>query len=412
MKDGLSTPCPGFTIARHEIDGVDTAVMTIGEGPDLVFLHGTGTFTGFEAARDWAKTHRVIIPFHPGFGLSGDAPGIGSIDDHVFHYAALFRALKLDRFALAGFSLGGWIAAEYAAIRPEQVSRLILIAPAGLVSETAPAPALTAITPPELPGYLAHDVAKILPLFPAAPDPDFDAALGREVMGYAKLLTADPQGNPKLAARLPRLTMPVLLMWGEEDRMRPFAQAAEWRAALPAARLAAVPATGHLVLEETPASAGLIPHFLAETDMSMPGDVIAAEAAWEDVRWSILGQTYVLKSLDPDSMSWHATFPDGTFVPPHVHPDQDEFVYVLTGEFAIELGGVARTAKPGDLVVMPRGVPHGLFNRSGAEAACLFWVAPSRDLRALFDDIHAVPDPAEVVRLAALRNVHFLPPQD
>ncbi|MGG7566757.1 alpha/beta fold hydrolase [Rhodovulum sp. DZ06] len=412
MKDGLPPPAEGFETTRYQIDGVDAAVMTIGAGPDLVFLHGTGAFTGFEAARAWAQTHRVIIPFHPGFGASGDAPAIAGIEDMVFHYAALFDALKLDRFALAGFSLGGWIAAEYAAIRPEQVAQLILVAPAGLVSEAAPAPALLDIAPPELPGYLAHDVAKILPLFPAAPDPDFDAALGREVMGYAKLLEAHPQGNPRLAARLPRLTMPTLLVWGGNDRLRPCAQAAEWMAGLPAARLAAIPDTGHLVFEETPAAAAAIPHFLAETDMSMPGDVIAAEAAWEETSWSILGQTYVLKQQGEYSMSWHATFPDGTFAPPHIHPDQDEFVYVLTGEFAIELGGMAKTAGPGDLVVMPRGIPHGLFNRSGATSTCLFWVAPTRDLRALFDDIHEVPDPEEVVRLAALRNVHFLPPAD
>jgi len=41
---------------------------------------------------------------------------------------------------------------------------------------------------------------------------------------------------------------------------------------------------------------------------------------------------------------------------------------------------------------------------------CVFWVAPSRSLRALFERIHNLADPAEVVRIAAEHEVHFLPP--
>ena len=63
----------GFSRAEHTINGVRTVVHGIGSGPVLVFLHGTGTFTGFEMARDWAKRHTVIIPYHAGFGDSGDS---------------------------------------------------------------------------------------------------------------------------------------------------------------------------------------------------------------------------------------------------------------------------------------------------------------------------------------------------
>ncbi|MBJ2152203.1 alpha/beta fold hydrolase [Paracoccus sp. IB05] len=410
MSDPLSNQIAGFARQDLVVNGIRTAVLTLGQGPDLVFLHGTGTFTGFEAARHWAATHRVVIPFHPGFGLSEDAPGITTIEDMVFHYMALFDALKMEQFALAGFSLGGWIAAEFAVRQPGRVSGLVLIAPAGLISEAAPAPAMTSITPPELPAYLAHDPAKILPLFPAAQDPAFDAALGREVGGFLKLSAPCPEGNPDLARRLWRLTMPVLLLWGAEDRLRPTGQAQDWLAQLPGTELALVPATGHLVLEETPESAGLVTGFLARATAAMPGGITAQSGAWEGVSWNILGQTYTLKQAGPDSMAWHAIFPAGTFVPPHVHPDQDEFVYVLSGEYTIRLRDTEQKAGPGDLVVMPRGIPHGIFNLSGAEATCLFWVAPTRDLRALFEAIHQVPDPVEVVRLAALHNIHFLPP--
>ncbi|MBR0735897.1 alpha/beta hydrolase [Bradyrhizobium liaoningense] len=254
----------GFTRAEYDINGVRTVVHTIGRGPALVFLHGTGTFTGFEMARDWAKRHTVIIPYHAGFGESGDADAIDTIEDHVLHYMDLFDKLALAQFDLAGFSLGGWLAAEFAIRQPQRVRKLVLVAPAGLVVPSAPAPGLFEIAPQELPAYLAHDPVAALRYFPKAPDPGFDARLGREVTGFAKLIRSEPQGNPKLANWLHRIAMPTLVLWGAADRLRPTAQADAWRAGLRDARVTLVPATGHLVFEETPAAAQHVIDFLAD----------------------------------------------------------------------------------------------------------------------------------------------------
>jgi pimeloyl-ACP methyl ester carboxylesterase len=253
----------GFTRSEYEINGVKTVVHSIGSGPALVFLHGTGTFTGFDVARTWAAHHTVIIPFHVGFGDTGDADAIDTVDDHVLHYMDLFDRLGLERFDLAGFSLGGWIAAEFAIRQPQRVRRLVLVAPAGLVVPAAPAPGLFEIAPQDLPAYLAHDPAAALRHFPQAPDPAFDARLGREVTGFAKLIRNDPQGNPKLGHWLHRLRMPALVLWGAQDRLRPTAQAQAWMAALPDGHLQLVPATGHLVFEETPTASNHVVEFLA-----------------------------------------------------------------------------------------------------------------------------------------------------
>jgi pimeloyl-ACP methyl ester carboxylesterase len=252
----------GFDRAEHDINGVRTVVHSIGSGPVLVFLHGTGTFTGFEAARSWAAKRRVVIPYHPGFGDSGDADGLDTIDDYVLHYMDLFDRLGLNTFDLAGFSLGGWLAAEYAIRQPERLRRLVLIAPVGLVVPAAPAPDLFKIAPPELPGFLAHDPAAVLRYFPKGPDPAFEARMGREIGGLAKLIGDQPQGNPRLARWLHRIRVPTLVLWGAEDRLRPTAQSEAWRALLPDARVKIVPATGHLVLEETPSAAGIVADFL------------------------------------------------------------------------------------------------------------------------------------------------------
>src|ERR1043166_3891568 len=46
----------------------------------------------------------------------------------------------------------------------------------------------------------------------------------------------------------------------------------------------------------------------------------------DNLSWNILGQTYVPKALTQSAFSWHALLPPGTFVPPHLHTNQDEFI--------------------------------------------------------------------------------------
>lgn len=253
------------TFARMEctINGTKTVVLSAGAGPALVFLHGTGTFPGFDIAWQWTKTHRVIIPFHPNFGESGDNETIATMDDYVLHYMDLFDHLGLAEFDLLGFSLGGWIAAEFAIRQPERVGKLILVAPAGLVVDAAPAPDLFALPPEEIPGYLTHDPSVAISYFPKQPDPAFDAALGREMSALGRLLALNPKGNPVLCRWGHRMTMPVLVLWGAEDRLMPVAQAPHWAAMMPDARIEYIEGAGHLAFEEKPASGDVVVAFLA-----------------------------------------------------------------------------------------------------------------------------------------------------
>ena len=141
-------------------------------------------------------------------------------------------------------------------------------------------------------------------------------------------------------------------------------------------------------------------------------DVIGAQASIEDIEWNILGQIYRPKQLSERSFAWHATLPPDTFVPPHIHPTQDEYVYVLDGELTLGAGDSDQVARAGDLLRLPMGQPHGLFNRSGATVLCLFWVTPTGRLYDLFAGIDALEDqtPDAVVALAGEHEVEFLPP--
>ena len=101
----------------------------------------------------------------------------------------------------------------------------------------------------------------------------------------------------------------------------------------------------------------------------------------------------------------------GQYVPVHIHPTQDEFILVQEGELHLKLGGVWSVARAGDLVRMPRGVPHGYFNKGAVPARALFWVAPAGRLRQLFETLHDMTDVVEVVRVSAEHDVDFLPPE-
>ncbi|KQT18941.1 MULTISPECIES: cupin domain-containing protein [unclassified Bradyrhizobium] len=140
--------------------------------------------------------------------------------------------------------------------------------------------------------------------------------------------------------------------------------------------------------------------------------ITRANEGIQGISWNILGQTYVPKSYAEHSFSWHATLPPGTFVPPHIHPDQDEYLYMLEGKLDFMLGDSESQASAGDLIRLGMGVPHGIFNKSEQTAKVLFWVSPSRKLFDLFWGLHNMKEqkPEDVVALAAEFNIHFLPP--
>lgn len=98
-------------------------------------------------------------------------------------------------------------------------------------------------------------------------------------------------------------------------------------------------------------------------------DITRAHQSLDGVSWNILGQVYTPKQLSEDSFCWHATFPEETFVPPHLHVDQDEYIFVLEGRIDLILAGQNQSVNPGDLVRMPRGIAHAFsITRGGSRA--------------------------------------------
>ena len=139
-------------------------------------------------------------------------------------------------------------------------------------------------------------------------------------------------------------------------------------------------------------------------------DITRAHTSLDGVSWNILGQVYTPKQATGESFAWHATFPEESFVPPHMHPYQDEYIFVLDGRIDLLLDGKKTSAATGDLVRMPKGIPHAFYNNSGKPVTALFWAAPAGKLVDLYRRIHNMASPAEVVKVAREYDVIFFPP--
>lgn len=144
---------------------------------------------------------------------------------------------------------------------------------------------------------------------------------------------------------------------------------------------------------------------------ALNGGITGNGTGFEGVEWNILGQRYFPKSTCESSFSFETNSEAGQFVPVHVHPLQDEFILVQEGELHVKLDGVWSVAKAGDLVRMPKGIPHGYFNKSDRPARALFWVSPAGRLEELFRTLHNMTDIPAVIEASAAHDVDFLPPE-
>lgn len=256
----------GFDKLRLNVNGTDTVVLALGDAaaPPLVFFHGAGTFHGWEFARPWAADFRVLIPYHPGFGESGDMHGLREFGDFVLHYGALFDQLGLHRDVnLVGLSLGGRLAARFAIHQQHRLRRLVLVAPAGLAVPEAPMDDFFRIPPETIPGRLVKNLEVLLPWLPSDPhDLDFAVDRYRETRTVATVAWDEP--FDRVIPRWMRtMTVPTMVMWGNDDALIPVGQARAWNDLIPDSALRLFDDAGHLLLDESAGAVLAVAEFCA-----------------------------------------------------------------------------------------------------------------------------------------------------
>jgi pimeloyl-ACP methyl ester carboxylesterase len=251
-----------FTKRDITVDGVRVQVLQAGHGAPLVYLHAAGATGGFQELLPLAEDRTLIIPIHPGFGASDDDPRIDSVVDYVLHYAALFDQLGLHApVDLIGHSLGGWIGSLFAVFYGYRVRRLALCCPAGLRVPEHPTKDLFMI-PAER--FMEHMFVSP----PAMPRPQ-DGTDPNEikVMRYREMISLarfswSRNYEPKLGRWLARVNVPVLLLWGEQDRIIPVQQAKYWVNYLGGpAEIATFNGAGHVLWRESAAAVARLTTF-------------------------------------------------------------------------------------------------------------------------------------------------------
>jgi len=241
----------------------NTFALTCGDpaAAPLVLLHGSTSNSAMWIGDSvvYSRHFRVIaldIPGEPGKSapVRTALAGPGYVD----WMEDVFSALGLEKAALEGISLGGWLALKFAAAHPERVSRLVLLCPAGVVTQKMSF-LLAAIALSPFGGWGRERLVRRV---------YGRQTVVREAVAYSKLIGA--HFNPRMEViplfsgeELRRLDMPVLLIAGEKDALLPSKKtAARLESLLPRLTVHLLPGSGHVILDQ----AGSVADFLTASE--------------------------------------------------------------------------------------------------------------------------------------------------
>ncbi len=238
-----SVPDHLFTEAYVEADGFRIRYCEAGQGEPLVCLHGAGGLRLSPAHALLARHHRVIVFEMPGFGQSLANERSQSMADLARTMAQGITHLGLERFNLMGNSFGGVTALWLAIQHPDQVQALVLVAPAAIRPEASAPP--RSLSPEERMARLyAHPERQ-------APAPPPDPAVLEKQQALVQRLIGPPR-DEVLERHMTALDLPVLVLFGTEDRMIPSEMGRQYCEKLPNGHLVLVYDAGHAVDADRP----------------------------------------------------------------------------------------------------------------------------------------------------------------
>ncbi|MEU4624722.1 alpha/beta hydrolase [Actinoplanes sp. NPDC023801] len=224
-------PADGFTSRHPIVGGLRLHVRSRPGGDAWVLLHGLAVSHRYLMPTAMALPGGVHVPDLPGFGLSERPRGAWDVREHATVVAAWMDATGLTGAAVLGNSFGCQVAVELAVRRPDLVSALVLVGPT--VDPAAPSSAGQAFR-------WLRDLA--------GEDPRQARIISRDVRDAGPLRvvrTLRHSTRHPMARRLPLVTVPVLVLRGEHDRIAPPRWVAQAAALAPDGRAATVPRAAH-----------------------------------------------------------------------------------------------------------------------------------------------------------------------
>ncbi len=241
-------------------NGLEIAYERVGDGPPLLFAHGAG-----DDHRVWrrqraalADEFTIVCWDEPGAGRSSDVPADFGLADYAHCLAALIETLGLGPAHVAGLSWGGTVVQELYRHHPRLVATLILADTYAGWKGSLPEEEVRArvMSAREMLAAPAEAFAPAFPgLFAGTPPAeslalldDMAAAVRPETLRTQLFLMAKADQRDLL----PRIAVPTLLIWGEQDARSPLSVAHRFEQAIPDATLVVIPGAGHLSNVEKP----------------------------------------------------------------------------------------------------------------------------------------------------------------
>jgi len=229
-------------------------------GPVVVLVHGLGGHS-----EQWLNLsaylvkagYRVYIPDLPGYGRSEKPADFSySVHDEAEAVVGFFDALGLKQVDLGGWSMGGGIVQHVAYRHPERVRRLMLFASIGIKQ----APTFDVrLFMPSTPAELDQLNALLMPNPPKAPDfvaRDLLRISQERAWVIQRALDSMSTGQDATDSLLPQLKMPVLIVWGDKDRIIPLNQGETMHKLVPQSELDVITGCGHLAPVQCSAQIG------------------------------------------------------------------------------------------------------------------------------------------------------------
>ena len=251
-----------------DVAGARVQLVRGGVGTPLLVLHDEfGSIPGARAYEALSARHKLYLPSHPGFDQSERLGWTETVRDLAAWYLRALDELALGPLPVIGLGLGGWLAAEMAAMCPHHFTRLVLVAPPGIkppegeIYDMFLVPARTYI---EASFYRREPDTDFASLFPEEATPEERLRLDTAREETCRLAWRPYMHNPALPHLLERVTLPALIVWGRQDAIVPLSAGETYARALRHGRLEVLDDCGHHPqLEQPEQFVRLVEEFLA-----------------------------------------------------------------------------------------------------------------------------------------------------